>query len=169
MENEIKELIALQAKQIAVEFTIVDFTRRTLEAIDEGKFICKEAEIEFLLDLENQYNKLIISMAEDRVFTLFNKYAEEIIKEREDNFEEVELEELEEIEDYEIEPLEKEDGETDLEYTIKNDIYIKNVHIYNQGKYPESETENYWMIGIDINTLDEQELQELSIFDRDFW
>lgn len=161
--NEIKELIALQAAKIAAEFTIVDFAKLTVKAVEDKKFICHEAEIEFVTNLENHYNEMIINMAEETVLKLFDKYAKEIVENRENKkfnaFEET----------GEIEPLEKEDGESDLEYTIKNDIYIKNVNIYNQSKYPESETENYWMIGIDINSLDEQELQELSIFDRDFW
>lgn len=175
-EEEMKNLVALQAAKIAMEFTIVDFAKMTVEAIDEGKFICKEASEEFLKNLEYNYHEFIGDMAKDMVVELFKKHVNEIVEERE--LEEVEdLEELEELEEYgeiepfeeEIEPLEKEEGETDLEYVIKNDIYIKNVNIYNQEKYPESETESYWMLGIDINELTAGELQVLSIIDRDFW
>lgn len=165
-EEKMRDLVALQAAKIEMEFTIVDFAKMTIEAVDEGKFICEEAAKEFMENLDYYYHEFIGDMAKDRVFELFNKHAEEIIKERES--EEIEdLEELEEVTD--IEPLEKQEGESDLEYVIKNDIYIKNVNIYNQPRYPESETENYWMIGIDINELSEEALQSLSIFDRDFW
>lgn len=157
MEKEFKELVALQASKIAVEFTIVDFTKMVLDAIEEGRFISNKAAEMFLEDLKNHYYEFVVELAEDKVF----KYAKEIIEKRE------EVEDLNELE--EIEPLEYEENEDDLKYVIQNDIYIKNVNIYNQDKYPESETENYWMIGIDINNVSEQELQEMSIFDRDFW
>ena len=174
-EKEMKDLVALQAAKIAMEFTIVDFAKMTIEAVDEGKFICEESAEEFLKNLEYNYHEFIGDMAKDMVVELFKKHVKEIVEERE--LEEVEdLEELEEVEDLEeleeiteIEPLEKQEGESDLEYVIKNDIYIKNVNIYNQPKYPESETENYWMMGIDINELTAGELQVLSIIDRDFW
>lgn len=167
LEEKMKHLIALQAVKISMEFTIVDFTKMAIEAVDKGKFICEEAAEEFLKNLEDNYHQFILSIAEDKVFELL-KYTKDIIKEESEEIEYIEdLEELEEV--TEIEPLEKEEGESDLQYVIRNDIYIKNVNIYNQPRYPESETENYWMIGIDINELTEEELQSLSIFDRDFW
>lgn len=76
--------------------------------------------------------------------------------------------EIEEVnDDYgEIEPV----PEDDLQYIINLQIRNKNIKIEQTiGKYPESDTENYWMVGIDINTMSESELQSLSIFDRDFW
>lgn len=171
-EQKIKNLIALQAVKIAMNFTIVDFTKMVIKAADEGKFICEEAAEEILKNLEEHYDEFILSMAEDEVFKLFNKHAEEIIKEREsEEIEDLveEIEDLEELEEIPVEPLEKEEGETDLQYVIRNDIYMKNANIYNQERFPEAETENYWMIGININELSEEELQSLSIFDRDFW
>lgn len=88
------------------------------------------------------------------------RYEEEVIED-DDDYELVEI-----PEEYgELEPI-----EDDLEYIISCQIKNKNIEILNTiKKYPESETENYWMIGIDINKLTEEELQSLSIFDRDFW
>lgn len=163
LEDKIEDLVVLQAAKIKEEFTIMDFAKMTVEAADEGKFICKEAADEFIKNLECYYNEFIIAIAKDKVLELFSKHAKDIIKKRK----EPEIRILEELED--IEPLEKEEGESDLKYVITNDIYIKNVNIYNQERFPESETENYWMIGVDINKLSEEELQSLSIFDRDFW
>lgn len=96
----------------------------------------------------------------------FQSTEEEIIE-----IEEVEdLDDLEEVTDDdfgEIEPVPEDD---DLRYIINLQIRNKNIEIEKRvGKYPESNTENYWMIGIDLNTLKEEELQSLSIFDRDFW
>lgn len=60
--------------------------------------------------------------------------------------------------------------ENDTKEVIATQIRNKNIQILEkQGKYPEEDTENYWMIGIDINSCSEQELQEMSIFDKDFW
>lgn len=38
-----------------------------------------------------------------------------------------------------------------------------------EDKFPEESIENYFMIDVNLNECSEQELQEMSIFDRDFW
>lgn len=89
--------------------------------------------------------------------------------------EKIEVEEVTDIEELELIPEEDEgededEDEDDLEYIINLQIKNKNIKIEQTiGKYPESDTENYWMIGIDINNMSESELQSLSIIDRDFW
>mgnify|MGYP006908802852 CR=1 FL=1 len=164
-EEEMKRLVVLQAEKISMEFTIVDFTKKVLEANEKGKFICEEAAIEFLNDLKSHYMEFIIKVAEEKVITLFEEKAAEIVASRESSIEEVEdLNELEEV------SLEPEEGEDDLKYVIRNDIYKKNIEIEKtQGKFKEEDTENYWMIGVDINQVPEEELQKMSIFDMDFW
>lgn len=96
----------------------------------------------------------------------FQSTEEEIIE-----IEEVEdLDDLEEVTDDdfgEIEPIPEDD---DLEYIISLQIRNKYIEIEKRiGKYPESDTENYWMVGVNLNTLKEEKLQSLSIFDKDFW
>lgn len=163
-EEEMKRLVALQATKISMEFTIVDFTKIVLEANNEGKFICEEAAIEFLNDLKAHYMEFVIKIAEEKVFALFEEEAE-IVASRETPIEEVE--DLDELEEVSLEPEEEED---DLKYVIRNDIYKKNIEIEKtQGKFKEEDTENYWMIGVDINQVSEEELQKMSIFDMDFW
>ena len=160
--------IKLFAFQIADEYSIVDFAQDAIRYLDDEKQIKR-----ILKNIEMEYHKYIIQKAEEK----FSNYLEEKERlfakyEKEFEFEDlIDVGELEKIEESnEIEPLEMKDGEDELKWVIKNDIYMKNIKIEQTiGRYPESETENYWMIGININNVSEQELQEMSIFDRDFW
>lgn len=170
-ENDIKELVALQAMKMSKQYTIIDFANQLLENIKNKKLIY-EAGINVFHNLEEEYNKFIIETSTEIVEDLFCKSMEKIINERENNKEIIEkvenFDELEEIdEDY---YNEEEVPDDDLNYIINIQIRDKNIKILKeQGKYPEESTENYWMVGIDINSCSEQELQEMSIFDKDFW
>lgn len=170
-ENDMKELVALQAMKMSEQYTIIDFANQLLENIKNKKLIY-EAGINVFHNLEEEYNKFIIETSTQMVEDLFCKHVEEFINKKEENKEIIEeikdLDELEEIEeDY---YNEEEVPDDDLNYVISIQIRDKNIKILKeQGKYPEESTENYWMIGIDINSCSEQELQEMSIFDKDFW
>lgn len=169
-ENDMKRLVALQAMKMSEQYTIIDFANQLLESIKNKKLIY-EAGIDVFRNLEKEYNKFVIETSTQIVEDLFCKNMKKIIDERENEeiIEKVEnLDELEEIkEDY---YNEEEVPDDDLNYVISIQIRDKNIEILKeQGKYPEEDTENYWMIGIDINSCSEQELQEMSIFDKDFW
>lgn len=122
-ENEMKNLVALQAAKIAVEYTIVDFTEQVIDNVKNGRLIKGAAE-NILLDLENEYNKFVINVAEDIVLELFNKRAQEIVEQRDEEIiEEVEdLDELEEVIDEEII-----EDDNDLDYVIK--LQLRNNYI----------------------------------------
>lgn len=157
-ENEMKRLVALQAAKIAVEYTIVDFTEQVIDNVKNGNLIKGAAE-NILLDLENEYNKFVVNVAEDTVLDLFNKHAQKIIKQRDEEIiEEVEdLDELEEVTDEEI--IEDDD---DLDYVIKLQLRNKYIKIEKaQGFYPDDQVWLYQnFFSLDINNREELEQAE---------
>ena len=139
-ENEMKNLVALQAAKIAVEYTIVDFTEQIIDNVKNGNLIKGAAE-NILLDLENEYNKFVVNVAEDIVLDLFNKHAQEIIKQRDEEI----------IED-----------DDDLDYVIKLQLRNNYIKIEKaQGFYPDDQVWLYQnFFGLDINNREELEQAE---------
>lgn len=154
METKINitELVREQGAKMIEKFTIVDYVKMIIDE-DENYAFCILVD-----DVKKNYFEFIIEEARKEV----NKKLEKAFEKRVNEIKRIkELEEIEEIDD---------EDDDDLELIISYQIREKNIKIEQKmGKYPESQTENYWMIGIDINNLPEDELQSLSIFDRDFW
>ena len=152
MKIDLSEFVEMQASNVMEQFTLVDFTKKVLELPEDEAF-------DILCDLGDNYNRFVTNYSVEKVKEFAEKALKKVLEEFKKESEEEELDE--------IEPVPEDD---DLEYTIRCQIRRKNIKIeQTMGKYPEESTENYWMIGIDINSLPEEELQSLSIFDRDFW
>lgn len=83
IENQMRELVLLQAVKIAEEFSIIDFAKMTIEAYEKNQFINEQAAQKFFEELNEKYAEFIVETAEERVKELFEKHAKRIIKQRE--------------------------------------------------------------------------------------